>query len=204
MVESTGRGKVVWADLVDPDAVQDVRSPVHPETAEEPLSAPGLPPGWVLVRLAGCPVELSLKQDQHLDELVRELQLLAADRDNSASQAIAADIERLLDSPAHARLTGRRAAQRALADGLEVVDVEMAMPPEFSTVVRELNDAVTRADELCDANELLALASTPEIRQLRAWMTHEIIAQIEHDHTPTSWSRWTARAADPSVRNSPT
>jgi hypothetical protein len=135
-------------------------------------------------------VELSLRQDDHLDELIRELQLISADNGNSRSQGVAAQIQDLLISPAHARFTGRRTAERALAEGRDTVEIEMAMPHEFSQLVQRLQQAVQAADELCRQMELLTLASPPELTELRAWMTHELVAQIEHGDPPVSWADW--------------
>lgn len=192
-VATTPRGKRVWADVVDPDEVHEVRQPTRADAAGVPGAAVELPPGWVLVRLADCPVELSLRADLQLDELVRELQLASADRANSQSRLIAEQISDLLTSPAHARLTGRRTAEQALVEGRDHVDVDMAMPREFSELVRRLHEAVKRADELCEQDQLLAIASTPEMRALREWMTHEIIAQAERGETPVPWPEWTRR-----------
>jgi len=189
-VEHTAEGKRVWAELAEHEPEHEVSGP-RIEQDGHPQPSPGaLPPGWTLVRLAGCPVELSLRQDEHLDELVRELQLISADRDNSSSQALAAQIQDLLISPAHARFTGRRLAEQALAEGRDTVEVEMAMPHEFSEMVERLQQAVTAADELCERMQLLTLASPPEIRELRAWMTHELVAQIERGARPVAWSDW--------------
>ena len=188
-VEHTPEGKRVWAELTEHELEHDVADPKS-EQVEEPPAPAALPPGWALVRLAGCPVELSLRQDEHLDELVRELQLISADRHNSRSQALAAQIQDLLISPAHARFTGRRLAEQAAAAGRDTVDIDMAMPHEFSTMVQRLQQAVSAADELCEQMQLLTLASPPEIRELRAWMTHELVAQIEDDEPPVSWADW--------------
>lgn len=190
-VEATVRGKRVWADLDDPDAVNDVRSPTRVAEAAHDDEV-RLPPGWALVRLAQCPVVLSLQADQHLDELVRELQLLSAEHASEHSQSIATEIHDLLAAPAHARLTGRRIAEEARALGLEHVDIEMAMPREFAPLVVRLQDAVARADELCLANELLALASPPEVRELRAWMTDAIVSQVDGAQ-PETWESWLSR-----------
>ena len=189
-VEPTSEGKRVWAELSEHDPEHDV---VPPTTAAVEDPAPpeaALPPGWALVRLVGCPVELSLRQDDHLDELVRELQLISAGSGDSRSQAVAAQIQDLLISPAHARFTGRRQAEKALAEGRDTLDVEMAMPHEFSPMVQRLQQAVHTADELCEQMQLLTLASTPELRELRAWMTHELMAQIERGEPPVSWADW--------------
>ena len=189
-VEHTPEGKRVWAELTEHEPEHEVADPRTEQVENQAPSPPALPPGWALVRLAGCPVELSLRQDEHLDELVRELQLISADRHNSRSQALAAQIQDLLISPAHARFTGRRLAEQAAAEGRDTVDVDMAMPHEFSTMVRRLQQAVTAADELCEQMQLLTLASPPDIRELRAWMTHELVAQIEGDEPPVSWADW--------------
>lgn len=188
-VDATTRGKHVWADLADPDEVAPESPAAQPELPPDRRATEELPPGWVMVRLAACPVELSLQQDRHLDELVRELQLLSVDQDNPESAALALQIRGLLVSPTAARLTGRRAAERARAEGRDVVDIDMAMPREFSSLVTQLHAAVARADQLCREGRLLTLAAPPEIRDLRAWMTHEINAQAD-GATPTPWAEW--------------
>jgi anti-sigma regulatory factor (Ser/Thr protein kinase) len=191
-VEETTLGKRVWAELVEPDPAHEVIDPERTGTGVGPPDGE-LPPGWTLVRLVRCPVVLSLQQDRHLDELVRELQLLGVDEDNSESAAIAEEIQGLLVSPTHARLTGRRAAERARDEHLEYVDVEMAMPRELGALVEHLQVAVTRADRLCEEGRLLTLSSPPELRTLRAWMTHEVMAQTAGGAAPTSWPDWLAR-----------
>ena len=197
-VDDTARGKQVWASLVDPQATYPVRPPRRSAAGAPDPPAGELPADWVLVRLVQCPVDLSLEQDRHLDELVRELQLLATDGADPASAAIAEQIRGLLISPAHARLAGRRAAERARAEGRAAVDVEMAMPRAFSTMVVQLQEAVSRADELCDQGQLLALTSSPALRELRAWMTHEIVAQATQGAAPVPWPHW--RATEPQRR----
>ena len=187
-VHPTARGKRVWADLVDPD---DEHGVIEPEAAGVADAVPDiLPPGWALVRLVDCPVELSLQQDSHLDELVRELQLLSLDEGNAESAALAEEIHGLLVSPTHARLTGRRAAERARAEGSQSVDIEMAMPREFGELVARLQEAVTRADVLCEEGRLLTLASPADLRALRAWMTHEVLEQTTREAAPVPWPAW--------------
>jgi anti-sigma regulatory factor (Ser/Thr protein kinase) len=190
-VDRTTRGKRVWADLLDGTAAH---AALDPERAEPDVRPSGgdLPPGWALVRLVHCPVALSLRQDSHLDELIRELQLLAVDAHNSESAAIAEEIQGLLVSPTHARIAGRRAAEQARDDHLDFVDVEMAMPREFGALVEQLHRAVLRADRLCEEGRLLTLASPPELRTLRAWMTHEVLGQTSGGAAPTSWPAWLA------------
>ena len=193
-VETTVSGKRVWFELTD--VVQDhgVRPPRTSEdtTGEQPTA---MPDGWVRVRLAGCPVRLSLRQDEHLDELIRELQLVGADRANPTSQALALELQGLLSGPAHARHLGRRIAQTAAAQGKTHVDIEMAMPREYGAEVEKLDRAVKAADVLCADMRLLTLASSADLRTLRAWMTHEVVQQTRFSAEPVAWQDWPQLAA---------
>lgn len=191
-VEDTGHGKRVWLTLAGDDQEHPVRPPrTSTASPTRPLDA-ALPDGWALVRLVGCPVELSLRQDEHLDELVRELQLLEGEQAAPESKELARRIEGLLSSPAHARHTGRRTAQQAAAEGRTHVDIDMAMPRELGVQVRALQATVREADRLCEERRLLTLASDEDLRALRDWMTHEVSAQLEDGATPTSWEAWRA------------
>jgi anti-sigma regulatory factor (Ser/Thr protein kinase) len=199
-VEELEQGKRVWADLApEPAAGEVVPHPEPPAASVMASEETGhaahetLPEGWVVVRLAGCPVALSLRQDQHLDELVRELTLMSANHENPESGALAERLEAILRSPAQARAAGRRQAQAALARGERLVDVDMAMPREFSAEVRRLDEAVREADVLCEERRLLTLASTPELRAFRAWMVSEISAQAEKGASPVSWEDFKGR-----------
>lgn len=192
-VEHTGHGKRVWCEISGSQDEHGVRPP--DVRADVPVAAaePALPDGWVRVRLADCPVQLSLRQDQHLDELIRELQLIGSERSDPESQSLAAQLQGLLSGPAHARHMGRRIAQQAAAEGRDVIDVDMAMPREFSGEVEKLELAVKQADVLCEELRLLTLASSQELRALRAWMTEEIVRQAQHDAAPVPWQEWRDR-----------
>ena len=199
-VETTPGGKRVWFEITGTADGHGVRLPkIHDDEAVEPSEAsePMLPAGWAHVRLAGCPVRLSLRQDEHLDELIRELQLVGANRENPTLQALALELQQLLSGPAHARHMGRRIAQRAAAEGLEFIDVDMAMPREFSAEVQKLDMAVKAADVLCEEMRLLTLASSSDLRALRAWMTQEVVRQAQHGAAPVAWEHWLSRNAPP-------
>ena len=192
-VEETEIGKRVWAELTGDGNEHRVRPPSGSVSAP-PAAPAALPPGWTLVRLVGCPVELSLQQDRHLDELVRELQLMSGAVASERSQALAERLEGLLSGPAHARHTGRMEAMQASAAGLEQLDVEMAIPNEVAGGVESLQETVAAADALCEEARLLTLASSPELRALRSWMTEEIRAQVQGTE-PVSWPEWRRRNA---------
>ena len=189
-VEQTQTGKRIWCEISGTSVEHGVRLPKMPDDPPAPTDAPQLPGDWVQVRLAGCPVTLSLRQDEHLDELIRELQLVGANGGNPASQTIALELQDLLKGPAHARHMGRRVAQQAATEGREVIDIDMAMPREFAADVRKLDAAVKAADVLCEEMRLLTLASSTELRALRAWMTEQIVQQAERGADPVAWADW--------------
>jgi anti-sigma regulatory factor (Ser/Thr protein kinase) len=190
-VERLEHGKRIWAELTETGTDHGVRPPTTTAPAGD-LGEPAtvLPEGWVLVRLLGCPVDLGLRQDQHLDELVRELQLMQGD---SASQEIAAELAGLLSGPAHARHMGRQLSLEAARQGKTHIDVEMAMPAEFGREVAKLQEAVRAADVLCEERRLLTLASSEDLRLLRAWMTESVVGQVEQGVPPVSWATWLGR-----------
>jgi anti-sigma regulatory factor (Ser/Thr protein kinase) len=208
-VETTEDGTLVWAELTpsdcDSDGDADVAETgvvVQPQRTDarldhgQPEDDPQhLPEGWVRVTLPGCPVDLGLQHDQHLDELVRELQLMGSEPDGSESRELADHLHAILTSPAHARSSLRRQMEEAQQANRSHVDVEMAMPREFSPLAVELSRALARADRLCAERRLLTVESGPELRLLREWMTGQLVGQIEDDASPEAWDDWRARHA---------
>ncbi len=197
-VERTPTGTCVWARLTGDGDVHAVRPPDLAPAPAAPSAASSedtLPDGWGRVLLLGCPVELSLRQDEHLDDLIRELQLLGSDRaDLRLSAQVADEVRELLAGPAHARHMGRRTALEAAAAGLTSVDIDMVVPREAGQSVLRLKELVAEADRLCEQEQLLTVASSPELRQLRAWMAHELSAQLTEGSAPVTWPEWQARA----------
>ena len=187
-VDETPSGKVVWLVL---DGSGDTRrTPASSSAGPDRTSHVDLPPGWHRVQLLGCPVPLSLRQDQHLDELVRELQLIEAGSPSEPSGDLGHVIERLLGRQAHARHAGRRIAQDAAAQGRETIDIEMPVPRQAVSDVLELHELVQAADALCEKQEMLTLASAPDVRNLRAWMVHEFVQQVERGAPATTYAAW--------------
>ncbi len=193
-VDQTPEGKLIWADLVegkDSYVVQPPRTTGHP--TEAPFAG-GVPDGWHVVRLLGCPVEGGLRQDQHLDDLVRELQLIQADNGPPEGEPRSSELARvmvtMLDRGAHARHAARLTAQDALAAGLSHVDIDMPVPADAARDVTVLHEAVTAADALCTSAELMTLASTPETRALREWMVEQFVAQIDGGQEPKTFADW--------------
>lgn len=180
-VQESAAGKQVWvelAEVVSDEPAGPTRTPVATTSA---VPADVLPPGWHRVVLADCPVVLSLRQDDHLDELIRELQLMDGQQRSSGLGEL---ISGLLGRHAHARHLGRRLAQDARAAGRTTTTIVLPVPAAAAKDVQELDEAVHEADALCRDARFLTLASPPEVRALRTWMVGEFVRQIEQGAPP--------------------
>jgi len=192
-IEERADGRRVWADLTGDGVEHEVRPPVL-AFRDVTTSEPGvLPADWARVRMLRCPVQLGLRVDQRLDDLIRELQLIDSDEGPTPPRELGQLIERLVTRPAFARHMGRRIALDAAAAGLEYIDIEMTLPRELASSVRELLAADNLADEICETHRLLTPRSTPEMVSLRTWMTECIVTQAEQDAEPVPYEEWLRR-----------
>jgi anti-sigma regulatory factor (Ser/Thr protein kinase) len=189
-VEASRSGTQVWVELADRESDEPV-GPSRTDPARTGAAADVLPPGWRRVVLADCPVVLSLRQDDHLDELIRELQLIHATGEQQTSE-LTDVISGLLGRHAHARHLGRRVAQDALAAGETTLTITLPVSVSAAQDIQELDEAVQKADAQCEQSRLLTLASPPDVRALRTWMVQEFVHQIEHDAAPRPFRLMTA------------
>ncbi|MPZ63834.1 MAG: hypothetical protein GEU93_21720 [Propionibacteriales bacterium] len=189
-IEERADGRRIWADLAGDNVEHEVRPPVvafRDVTTPEPGI---LPADWATVRMPRCPVQLALRVDRRLDDLIRELQLMDSEDGPTPPRELGQLIERLVTRPAFARHMGRRIALDAAAAGLEYVDIEMTLPREMASSVCELLAADNLADEICETHHLLTPRSTPEMVSLRTWITECIVTQAEQDTPPVPYHEW--------------
>jgi anti-sigma regulatory factor (Ser/Thr protein kinase) len=192
-IDERAGGRRIWAHLAGDGVEHRVRPPVV-TVRDVTMPQPGvLPADWATVRMLRCPVQLGLRVDQRLDDLVRELQLIDSEEGPIPPRELGQLIERLVTRPAFARHMGRRIAMDAAAAGLEYVDIEMTLPREMASSVRELLAADNLADEICETHQLLTPRSTPEMVSLRTWMTECIVTQAEEDAAPVPYDEWLNR-----------
>lgn len=189
-IEERAEGRRIWADLAGDGVEHEVRSPVMAVRDSMTPERGVLPADWATVRMPRCPVQLALRVDQRLDDLIRELQLIDSDEGPTLPRELGKLIERLVTRPVFARHMGRRIAQEAAAMELEYVDIEMTLPREMASSVRELLAADNLADEICETHHLLIPRSTPEMVSLRTWMTECIVTQAEDDVAPVPYDEW--------------
>lgn len=162
---TSGADKSVWAEI-------DGKPPEQP-------SQPVVLDGWkppsaaddIHLDLRSLPVRTAVASGVQVDELVRDLQLgpdLGSDPD------VIAELYRLLDASAPARLGGRHAALRAAGHHLLRFDFHLDAPLSTLAAVADLNT-------LLDAVALQRggrVVVAPEVSTYRAWLLEEGLRQL--------------------------
>jgi hypothetical protein len=196
-VDETDDGKRVWGELsADRVGAEGRGAEVGFEAPEvAPAVVPSVPsqaeapPDWVWVRLVDTPVELARRQDEHLSELVRELQLIEAGRADWAGD-MAVLINELLGRNSGSWRLSQAMVEQGLADGLDVITLDLVMPPDVLDDVQALAEALRLIDELCERDQLLTLESSDDVRRVREWMVAEFLGQIRDGADPLPWASY--------------
>jgi anti-sigma regulatory factor (Ser/Thr protein kinase) len=189
VVDAHGRRRI-WAVLAPDGEVGPVRPPRTDEAVAETAPDDVLPEGWKLVVVPDAPVALSVRIDAHIDEVIRELQLI--DSSPTSPTAEQARLIHGLVSVPFARHTARAQALDAEDRGQEHMDVHLPMPREAAPSVRGLLVAMREADQLCREHQLLAVPASEEMDLLREWFTHNMVTQLEDDADPVLYDEWLA------------
>jgi anti-anti-sigma factor len=106
------------------------------------------------------------------------------------------------------RFTGYRSTMDTLnglveqgADHADVLIPVLGEPAERADAVQALADLLDEIDAYCEAgDQLLTLATPPDLRQFRAWLFHEVIGQLR-GAAPSPWSA--AHEQPPAVSTAP-
>jgi hypothetical protein len=147
----------------------------------------------VPVLLRDYPLDLYLRAQEHADDLIRELTLIA----NSASvesgrSDLPARLLVLVEQLTHqyAGISDDVEAQRdaAIDRGDLAIDLTYHVPAHISEGVRHLGTIFDEADEYCREGEhLLTLATPPDALAYRRWVLRQFTSQIEDGADPEPW-----------------
>ena len=138
----------------------------------------------LVVRLEKLPVALVLRAQEHIDELVRELQIITigvqmATTDGPPAGRLGALVTEALDRLETVRALTRQQVRAAADDGRETVALEITVPRRAAGDISALMDLLDEADRLCDEGELLTLASPPDVRAFRRRVADQVLRQLE-------------------------
>lgn len=157
------------------------------------------------VFLLGVPLRLLEQSQEHMADLLRELQLIAMSTHSLQAmpahhREIPARLLTLIDetSARYAGFTQATDSQRdlAIAAGDQTVDLTFRLPPELADVARALWAGLDELDEFCrSGGYLLTLETPPPLVALRHWYLGELAEQLETGRPPVAWADFAARAA---------
>ncbi|HEX3005329.1 MAG TPA: hypothetical protein VHO27_14035 [Angustibacter sp.] len=152
-------------------------------------------PELVEVHLVDYPLDLFLRAQEHADDLIRELTLIAnSPAVESGHSDLPARLLVLVEQLTHqyAGVSDDVEQQRdaALDRGDTRVDLTYRVPRHIADAVRHLGTVFDEADDYCRQGEhLLTLATPPDALAYRHWILEEFVAQIEEGRAPVPWSR---------------
>ena len=146
-------------------------------------------PSLCTVELVGLPIVVHRRAADHSATMRREMALVAASTDWSATPA------RLLQL---AHDLGERYAgfgsesdavmQDALARGEATVDLRYDVPVDVVDACVELNSILDEVDEYSRVGDLVTLVSPPDVLAYRRWFLDQFITQLRDGAPPTRWS----------------
>ena len=146
------------------------------------------PPETIVLR--GYPVRLGALESEHIDEVVREFQLIALSQPHQPDRTphrLLALVERMTGQYAGDRTERDRLREQALADGVPTVDLVFPVLPESRSGVQAWTQMWQDVEAYCRTDDLLALAAPDEVLDLRAWVLSQFLAQLDGQE-PRAWT----------------
>jgi hypothetical protein len=147
------------------------------------------------VVLLDIPMDLRARAQQHSDELVREMTLIALQIREGDGEALPVRLTELVTEvqQTYGTFSERPDAEleAAAARGDDVVSrIVYTVPRHVGPFARHLIEILEETDEFCrEGSYLLALASPPDIHAYRIWALREFERQIAGER-PTSWPEY--------------
>lgn len=148
------------------------------------------------VHILGFPVRIQARAQEHLDDLLREFMLIAADDDRGPASRVPGQLLDLIAEIqrdyAETSLEQEARLMEAREAGMESIDLVYRVPPGAAAIAMRLAEALDAADTYCLSGEhLLTLATPREEKDFRRWYLGQFVDQISGSR-PTAWSDWIA------------
>jgi hypothetical protein len=144
----------------------------------------GHPPELVAIEVHQIPIPLWARTQEHIDELLREFTLIAAQLKERPGPPdvpvrLIELVEKLTSEYGDLNTDQENHLADAAAAGVAELDLVYRVPPEASLASRDLQEMLDQADAYCRSGEhLLTLASPPDLARFRRWFLEEFINQL--------------------------
>jgi anti-sigma regulatory factor (Ser/Thr protein kinase) len=178
-ISPNGMGKVVWFE--PSGGVQE--TPVEGElfTLDAALAnLPGEPvdPAQLIgIRLFGMPTELFSHLRRHVNELGRELRLLAITDGDRYPLAVDFAETFLQVEYERRQVVGLDELDRAIADGVPTVDLSYLAPPSAPTTMQHLSRLIEQVYDQLSGKVLLSVRPPDDVIDLEQWYFGEFARQ---------------------------
>lgn len=152
----------------------------------------------VEVRILDLPLDLMSAAQEHSDELMRELTLVAEQMRQEGTAGLPTKLVELVGelTESYAGFGVEQEAKMAAAasSGQRVLpELVYLVPRDIAEAVRHLENLLDEADDYCRSGEhLLTLATRPEHVALRRWFLREFARQVAGE-PPTPWPQYVDR-----------
>ncbi|HVX68717.1 MAG TPA: SpoIIE family protein phosphatase [Mycobacteriales bacterium] len=180
-VEESSAGKVVWAELAEQPTPLEPTPATGLDISREPLLHPEVDGPHHTIRLGKVRTDLLLAAKAHIDNVVRELQLMRADVAGGGAalpEAMVGLIDAVTVDFAEARESIKRQGLAAAARGDEETELVLSLPLSIAAAGERYLAALDAADRYARAAKLLTLAAPVSHRVLRRWYVRALIDHI--------------------------
>ena len=187
-ISPNGLGKVVWFE--PSTAARETPAEGEVFTMDDALTGLGAEPAdpstLVTIRLLGMPVELFSHLRLHFNELGRELRLLAISDGDRYPLAIEFAEAYLQVEYERRQVVGLDVLDRAIADGVESIDLTYSTPPTAPATMVRLRGLLHRVYDELTGKVLLSVRPPEVLIALQRWYLGEFTRQREGED-PTPW-----------------
>lgn len=135
-----------------------------------------------VIAIPEVPATAFLHHDEHVSDVVRELQLIQVGRDDGSTAGelpprLCELIPELLSAFSHARDSSRRQAEEARMRGDDTFTLEVTLPRASADTVATLGDLLEEVDDYARSGDLLTLPASDEVVALRRWLVAQVTAR---------------------------
>jgi hypothetical protein len=144
------------------------------------------PPDLVAVPILRIPVAIWAETQQHIDELLREFTLMAAqlrerpDQSHDVPQRLVQLVDELTENYGGLNIDQENRLAAAAESGIAEIDLVYQVPPGAASAVGRLQAMLDEADAYCRAGRhVLTLSTPPNLTRFRRWMLEEFVNQLD-------------------------